>query len=347
MKLTIKIVEKIYFKRLLESGYKPNTIRCRKSGFKIFFRFISSHFQPDFDLRNFNRENIVEFLSWLRTSGKERVLENEMPSYDGNGVANILFLVRSVFTLLVEKKLLLVNPVKKITVKKPEKTFRVKLSVDDMESLLNGTDVSATSGLRDRALLELLYSSGLRPGEPGKLKISDVDLTERLAVIRETKVGKDRIVPITQRAVTFLIQQIEGRNTDEYLFPVKDHGVTQQQVNFIFLKWAKLTGVYRPGLTAHSIRHSTASHLLARGADLRYVQELLGHASIQSTNIYTTELVDGIKKIYKTYHPRENLLYKEVDETFLAKIQKLKSDLEISRRKRDGNRKVSAQSTPN
>ena len=100
-------------------------------------------------------------------------------------------------------------------------------------------------------------------------------------------------------------------------------------INSRFKKLLKQAGLYRPGLTAHSIRHSLGTHLLANGADLRYVQELLGHESIKTTVVYTHELYENMKKIYKSYHPRENQLWQEVDGEYLKRFEVFRRDLEV------------------
>lgn len=259
-------------------------------------------------------------MGWLmvqeKRSGKMRFSIN---------TRNTIFnLVRRVFGMLWRKKLILTNPMPKLKLEYPSSGLRIRLNADEMEGVLESIEPVGFWGKRDRALFELLYSSGLRPGEPGKLKVSDVDLHQRYVVVRGDKVGKDRMVPITRRAQEYLAILLEGKKTDDWVFETRSgKSVTTQTVNQTFIRYTKKAEVYKPKLSAHSIRHSCATHLLERGADLRYVQKLLGHESIESTVIYTRELTEKMRKIYRRYHPREGKLWKEVDDSYLSRLAEL------------------------
>ena len=119
---------------------------------------------------------------------------------------------------------------------------------------------------------------------------------------------------------------LDGRGKDEFVFGLK--GFTAVYVNALFKKRAITAGVYREGLSAHSLRFSCATHLLSHGADIRFVQRFLSHASISTTVGYTTELVENMRRIHKSFHPRENQMFKEVDEEYRGKWQRLKRELE-------------------
>jgi len=185
-------------------------------------------------------------------------------------------------------------------------------------------------GLRDRALFEFPYSSGLRDGEMANLTVEDLDTEERMVRVYQGKGGKDRTVPVSEVAMVFLNRYLRQRSPRPgalflgRLSPLKGSGINSR-----FKKLLQQADLYRPGLTAHSIRHSLGTHLLENGADLRYVQELLGHESIETTVVYTHELYENMKKIYKSYHPRENQLWQEVDGEYLKRLEAFRKEIEM------------------
>ena len=210
------------------------------------------------------------------------------------------------------------------------------MSEEEMANFLDKVDIDAYLGLRDRTIFELMYSSGLRVSEVSKLDIEDVDFNERMVLVRGGKWGKDRVEPVSEVATRFLKLYVAARhNTSGPLFVGEQGRLGGAAINRRLIQHLKAQGGYRAGFCAHSFRHATATHLLAHGADLRYVQELLGHESIETTCIYTHELVENMKRIYKSYHARENELYEEVDEAYLKRLEDF-----VSRLKRERARSV-------
>jgi site-specific recombinase XerD len=202
------------------------------------------------------------------------------------------------------------------------------LSFDQMNRFLDGIDLNGPLGLRDRAIFELMYSSGLRVSEIVNLDRQDVDLSERMVRLRRTKMGKDKVVPVTESAGKFLKLYLEQRtDSDPALFMSLNGRLRKFSIAQRFRERLKAAGIRHKGLSPHSIRHSVATHLLETGADLRYVQELLGHESIETTMIYTHAMSENLKKIYKTYHPRENEYYKEADAEYIKGIEDFRIEL--------------------
>jgi site-specific recombinase XerD len=248
----------------------------------------------------------------------------------------IAFAVKDLFRLLYISDLILTNPFQDSGLKmKKEGIKRAVLSEAEMSRVLDSIALNEPVSLRDRALFELLYSSGLRIGEALRLKVSDIDIENRMVLIRRGKGGKDRVEPVSEAAMKFLKLQIAGReeNKDELVFTGVLGNLTSSTMNERFKKIAEKVGVVRKHLSVHSIRHSTATHLLEHGADLRYVQELLGHESIETTAIYTHCLSEGLKRIYKTHHPRENESYVEADAGYRQKVYEFKDRLVKSKEK--------------
>jgi integrase/recombinase XerD len=334
MKLTMSAIKPLYDQRLIQTGVKPVTI-CRERGnLKTFERFLDGEKGKNFDLREFSRADMIRYLEWLRFEVRYRRGGVEKIGYDSITVAMCFRVVKKLFRILREKKLILTNPLKNIPALRVTIKVRVKLDEAEMEQFLDGINIDSLKGHRNKAMFELMYSSALRSGEIGKLQVKDVDLAQRLMVIRKDKVGKDAAIPFTQRAAVYLCPLLQGRDSEDYIFTSGKRPIRASAVNAVFRYWAKKTGVYRNGLSVHGIRASTATILLRKGADLKFVQKLLRHASIESTAVYTHEAVDNLKRIYKTYHPRENGLWKEIDQDYLTRWNWMKSQLESSWEKR-------------
>ena len=221
--------------------------------------------------------------------------------------------VRSFYKYLLRENVLSEDPTLDLAPPRlPVRLPRV-LSVKEIEQLLAAPNLSTARGLRDRAMLELLYGSGLRVSEVIALNLGDVDLSVEL-VRCVGKGSKERVVPVGSHAVRALraYQQearpvLAGRRTPSALFLNRRGGrLTRQGCWKILRGYARQAGISR-ALTPHVLRHSFATHLLERGADLRAVQEMLGHASIATTQVYTHVARDRLRTVYAQAHPRAGM----------------------------------------
>jgi integrase/recombinase XerD len=184
------------------------------------------------------------------------------------------------------------------------------LSQAEVQRLLNAPDGLKPSGLRDAAMLEVLYAAGLRVSELIRLKVQDVQLEAGFVRVMG-KGSKERIVPIGQYArekVLFYLEHARARMVKErsspYLFVARaGRPLTRQGFWKLLHRYARAAGLYKK-VTPHSLRHSFASHLLEGGADLRAVQVMLGHADISTTQIYTHVASDRLKELHRRFHPR-------------------------------------------
>lgn len=310
---------------LRAAGYKSNTILTKCAFLGPFFTYLRN--SSCRDLREVDRACLEGFLAWLR----EVVSARTSRPYSPLTRKSVWTAVSALFRVLYLHKYILTNPARSIALL-PGQAVPPKaiLSQAHMAQFLDSIDVKARLGLRDRALFELMYSSGLRVSEASRLLVSDVDVGSRMAIVRQGKWGKDRVVPVGKVAIGFLSLYLKAYGSaGERLFGGQwpRDSYSGAAINRRFKLLAKRARVYKAGLSAHSIRHSLATHLLENGADLRYVQELLGHESIETTVVYTNELHENMKRIYKSFHPRENQLWIEVDEEYLERLEGLRRDV--------------------
>jgi len=182
--------------------------------------------------------------------------------------------------------------------------------------ILDSPDLSKVEGVRDRAILEVLYSSGMRLGELTRLTLLDLDLKDGLVTIRQGKGGKDRVVPVGAVAVKFvtayltqarpeLLERKHGSATERGLWLNRwGTPMSKQLIERMVKDYAQAAGIVKP-VSPHTFRHSCATHLLNNGANLRTVQELLGHAHTSTTQLYTRVSIAEVKQTHATQHPRQ------------------------------------------
>ncbi|MGD0303647.1 MAG: site-specific tyrosine recombinase XerD [Candidatus Acidiferrales bacterium] len=279
-----------------EKGLAANTIAAYRRDMEKFGAFVTNSGRP---LEELTHSDVVDFLRTLYLKG-----------LDSRSVARHLVTVRHFFRFCVMEKAIEKDPTENIQSPKFRQTLPEFLSVDEVNRLLAQPDESTVAGLRDKAMIEILYSSGLRVSELCGLKIADIQMeTGCLRCIG--KGNKERIVPMGRKALEIVRKynaksrpQILGDRTSVYLFPSR----RGRPVNrFNFWKTLKVYGLkagIRKKLSPHTLRHSFATHLLDNGADLRSVQMMLGHADISTTQIYTHVVEGRLRQVYKQHHPR-------------------------------------------
>jgi integrase/recombinase XerD len=318
----------VFMEYMQDLRFKPNTIRGKSQYLEHFFRFAEQ--QGVTDLREASSSLIERFLA----AEQQLVSPRTGLPYRRGTIVVIYSAVRLLFASLYQAELVLANPARDVMFRTRVKNgLRTVFSEEEIARFLDGIDIHQKLGLRDRAIFELIYSSGLRAGEVGKLDRGDIDLGSRRLIVRDAKWSKDRVVPISEVAHAFLSLYLEGVNDPQRPAFLGQKGrIGTGCVTRRFHFHLNRAGLEGKGLSVHSIRHATATHLLAHGADLRYVQELLGHQSIETTVIYTNELFENLKRIYKSFHPRENAMYRELDESYQTRVQRLVARLEDPRR---------------
>ena len=279
-----------------EKGLAANTIAAYRRDIDKFAAFMQTKGRK---LPDITHSDVVDFLRSLYAK-----------KLDSRSVARHLVTIRHFFRFCVMEKVLVADPSENVQAPKFRHTLPEFLSLEEVNRLLAQPDISNVAGLRDKAMIELLYSCGLRVSELCGLKIADLQ-TETGCLRCIGKGDKERLVPVGRAAleiVRLYVQksrpQILGERTSIYLFPNR----RGKSINrFTFWKTLKMYGQragLRKALSPHMLRHSFATHLLDGGADLRSVQMMLGHADISTTQIYTHVVEGRLRQVYKSHHPR-------------------------------------------
>ncbi len=235
--------------------------------------------------------------------------------YSKSTTARKLATLRSFYKFLVKRNYVTDNPVANVKTPKQEKKLPKFLEYEDVQRLLNSPDVNNWLGARDRAILEVLYSTGMRVSELVALNMEDVDFLGEVIHIRG-KGKKERVSPIGSGALRAIQHYIEFRNKriqsnsdfDVRVLFANKHGkrLSTRSVRRKMDKYLKEAGL-DPEISPHTLRHSFATHMLNNGADLRSVQELLGHQSLSTTQVYTHVTTTKMKEVYEHAHPRDSM----------------------------------------
>jgi integrase/recombinase XerD len=321
---------------------------------EFILKSVLDKMQSDRYSRNYIKEmnrNIRQFYNWAvkRSMGDiEKLGKKELLAYRlfvtrlqsknaGGGELSIstmnsmLTAVKHVYSMLYLQGIIPENPLHSVDykIRSGKQTERRPLTEKEITFFLENIDTSTELGLRDRTIFELIYSSGLRVSEAAGLKIGDIDFEKREAIVRG-KFDRDRMVPLSNVAADFLKKYLGERKSlvDEYVFlGLRSKGymknMRSKQISRIFRTYLRKFEMDSPNISTHSVRHSTATHLLDNGASVRHVQELLGHKNIETTVRYTHIQTDGLYKIFRKYHPREHELFEMVDDDYLTELDLL------------------------
>jgi integrase/recombinase XerD len=279
----------------IERGLADNTVQAYSRDLTRFFLFLEERKLSPLDI---SREQISEHLSILATQLSSR------------SVVRNLSAIKTFFRFLVSEGIVENSPARLLETPRLSRRLPDVLSKAEVERLLSQPDTSKRGGQRDRAMLEVLYATGLRVSELVSLKTSDINL-EAGYVRTLGKGSKERIVPMGEKAVEAVKEYLlDGRHktakgtNPPYLFlNFRGRQMTRQGFWKIIKKHGR-GAVINKKITPHSLRHSFASHLLEAGADLRSVQVMLGHADISTTQIYTHVTRERLKELHKKCHPR-------------------------------------------
>lgn len=282
----------------VELGLSANTRQAYERDLRLFCKTLG--FKNSDALVNVNREQITGYMTQLKEKGLAAAT-----------IARKLAAIKAFYRFMTAEGYMDANPAEVVEAgTKGIKLPRV-LSEDEVVRLLNQPDITTTEGFRDRTMLEVLYATGMRVSELINLTLERVDLNMKY-IIAFGKGSKERIVPLGSVAAEFLQQYLEkvrpklthaGRNTNIVFLAFGGHELTRQRFWQIIRAYGRKANINK-ALTPHILRHSFATHLLDNGADLRSVQELLGHSDISTTQIYTHLTNKRLRDIYAKAHPR-------------------------------------------
>lgn len=275
----------------VERGASAHTLRSYRADFKEFTAFLTRHGITH--LTAADSRIIRAFLGWLHDRRLSRTT-----------IARKLAVLRSGFRFLTRRRLMPRNPVREVGTPKLPKRLPSFLPVDDVWGLMESLTPDTIQGKRDRAILEVLYATGLRVSELCGLDSADVDRFQGSVRVLG-KGSKERIVPIGDQALRALDVYLAVRPPgDGPLFQNRRGGrLTTRSVHRIVRGRARLAGIASP-VSPHTLRHTFATHMLDQGADLRLIQDLLGHSRLSTTQKYTHVSADRLMKVYDAAHPR-------------------------------------------
>lgn len=281
----------------VERGLAPNTLESYGRDLRQYLDYVRK--KKGISITEATNATVGGYLLYLQAKGRA-----------ASTISRSLAAIKAFYHFLVREQIIPRDPTINLDAPKQEKKLPHVLTVESVNKLLEQPDLKTPAGIRDRTMLEVLYATGLRVTELVTLKIPDVNLTE--GYIRcMGKGSKERIVPLGSVAVKYIRFYLDHARKFLASDPAEDtlflnhhgYGLTRQGFWKIIKKYAEKTGGCEV-ITPHTIRHSFATHLLENGADLRAVQEMLGHADISTTQIYTHLTKNRLKSVYDKTHPR-------------------------------------------
>jgi len=303
------VIESFLESLVTEKGYSEHTRRAYRKDLVDFFSFLTEYRLADEDRRSPLQTVKLQQIDGMMLRAYLGLLHRKNKK---TTIARKLSAVRSFFKYMLKKGILSENPAEHVLTPKQEKAIPVYLSVDEMFRLLDSIQTDTLLGLRNRAIFETLYSSGLRVSELSEMNISDVDF--KAALVRVSGKGnKQRLVPIGQKALAAikayrdLLQIQSGRmavNSGPLFLNRFRRRLSPRSIARILKKLVAAVGLLTP-ISPHALRHTFATHMLDAGADLRAVQELLGHKSLSTTQKYTHVSIDRLMETYDRAHPRK------------------------------------------
>jgi len=278
----------------VERSVSPHTVTAYRNDLEQFSRFLASGASPPSHPDEVDHLDIRRFLARLHGDHKK------------SSIGRKLAAVRSFFRYLLREGVVAKNPAELVSAPKKEQKGPFHLTIDEITALVEGPREATFLALRDRAILEVLYSCGIRLSELTGLKVHDIDREGRLVRVLG-KGNKERIVPLGRMAARAVAAYLEERRDPPgeapFLLNARGGKLTGRSVARIVDKYLiKLATMKK--VSPHTLRHTFATHLLEGGADLRAIQELLGHASLSTTQKYTHVSIDRLMEVYDKAHPR-------------------------------------------
>lgn len=282
-----------------ELGLSKNTIASYQKDIEIYYDFIVRYKKID-DIKSIKREHILSFLKSQAKHCSERTTARRISA------------IKSFHKFLFTDEILIEDETKNFKTPKITKTIPDILTIEEITKMINSLDETNDIGLRNKAMLELIYGSGLRISECLNLDVGDIHIKQRYIKIHG-KGAKERLVPITDTALKLIIKYLQSarlrlikNNQSNFLFPSNAGKVISRQGFHKIIKELAVKNEINKSISAHTLRHSFATHLLQEGCDIRSLQTLLGHEDIATTQNYTQINNKFLKNLYESSHPRND-----------------------------------------
>jgi len=281
----------------VEKGLSENTLESYGRDVKKFIEHLKK--EKVAAITEVKYRHIADFLTHSKEKG-----------FTATTIVRSIVSIRQFFKYLIIEKLIAEDPASQIKTPKMKKSIPGVISLDDVETLLGAPDESTPEGLRDSAMLEVLYATGIRVSELIGLKLNDVNFDHGYVIVYG-KGSKERIVPVGEKAREKMLSYLadarplilKSRDAKALFVTRRGSGMTRQGFWKLIKNYGLKAGISKK-ISPHTLRHSFATHLLERGADLRTIQIMLGHSDISTTQIYTHVESERLKEIHKKYHPR-------------------------------------------
>lgn len=299
-----KYIELYAFFLKNEKNYSNYTIISYRNDLIQFFNYLK--------LYRILKDDKIEYVD--RSVMRKYIVYLKKSDYSARSISRKISTVRSFFKFCLREGIIKVNPTINLITPKIDKKLPYFLYLQEVNKLIETPLKNTILGIRDRAILELLYGTGIRVGELVNLNICNIDLYEKTIIVFG-KGSKERILPLGNPSIRAIQEYLTSRNLFEKKIFVNKNDLealflnrlggrlTTRSIRRIIIKYMKIAGLNKK-ISPHVLRHSFATHLLGGGADLRSVQELLGHKSLSTTQIYTHITKERLKTIYKKSHPR-------------------------------------------
>ena len=332
MNLTYRYVDHIFIEYLKNKNYSEQTLIQYSYNIKHFFMRLYDDANKE-DARDVTGNDILSYRKYIENA-EVKVKKGTSNKYSRSTKRGMIKTLSVLFRFLSRNEYILSNPFDGLDLKMQRQyKERECLLEKDINEFLDGIECKDQLDVRDKALCELMYGTGLRVSEINKLNVTDIDLNLGKAVIKEAKGRKDRIVPLGDNVIFWLniylkksrkyfLQDVKDKSIRESLFfTLKGNRINAPVIRIMLKKrFKKINNDKEKKISPHILRHTFATHMLEHGAGIKHVKDILGHNSIQTTVLYTHFNIKSLKRILKMFHPRENQLYEEVDKKILEKI---------------------------
>lgn len=298
------MLDKLLIKRYLiylrlEQSMSDNSVTAYSHDIELFMQYLES-INHSMSLKHITQENIESFLAYLYELG-----------FSASSQARILSGIKKFYSYLIQEKIIAENPTMLLSSPSIGRHLPDVLSYDEICSMIDAIDLSQQFGHRNKAIIEVMYGCGLRVSEAVSLKISDIYVKDEFIRVLG-KGDKERLIPISRSTINTLFLYIDGerksqsinsKHTDTVFINRRGSGLSRQMIFIIIKDLAEKAGI-KKNIGPHTIRHSFATHLLEGGADLRAVQQMLGHSNISTTEIYTHISDQYLREVISLFHPR-------------------------------------------